>query len=233
MSYRWVLISGSLVAHAGLVLALGIIEPPEVFVATAIEMVETQKEKPAPPPPVQVEPPPPRAEPRQKSANPKAVPEAAPPVESAPSNGALADLPDFGLELGGGSGPGLAVGRPAGVQPARPAAPVQKTLSADAAPARPAADPCSEGPAKPKLLNLPQPVYTDAARAAGVEGKVRVQITVDEGGQVVDVKLLTTLGHGLDEAAQHAARSASFEAAVRCGKPTPSTFTLAIRFSAS
>jgi protein TonB len=234
MSARWVLISGSLLAHGGLVFALGEIRPEKSFEATAIEMVETRKEQP-PPPPAQVDTPPPAPEaPRQKSNNPKSAPSEAPPAEAPASSSPLADLPDFGLELSGGNGGGgLAVGRPPGLAPARPSGPVRKTLEAAPQPTKTAADPCSEGPAKPKLLHLPQPAYTEAARSAGVEGKVRVQITVDESGNIVDVQTLSSLGHGLDEAAVHAARAARFEPAVRCGKPSRSTFTLAIRFSAS
>jgi protein TonB len=79
---------------------------------------------------------------------------------------------------------------------------------------------------------VPQPVYTDAARAAGVEGKVRVELTVDETGRVIDVKLIAGLGQGLDEAALSAARNASFSPAQRCGRPVRATFTIAMRFSA-
>jgi periplasmic protein TonB len=92
-------------------------------------------------------------------------------------------------------------------------------------------DPCEDPPAKPKPRNVPQPAGTEAARAAGVEGKVRVQLTVDESGRVIDVKLLQGLGYGLDEAALSAARQAEFEPAVRCGKPSRATFNISMRFT--
>lgn len=94
-------------------------------------------------------------------------------------------------------------------------------------------DPCSDSATKPKPLSVPQPVYTDAARAAGIEGKVRVELTVDETGRVVDVKVIQGLGHGLDEAALSAARGASFSPAQRCGRPVRATFNIAMRFSAA
>lgn len=236
MSGRWILISGSLLAHGALVFALGEISPQKLIEATAIEMVETRKEQPPPPPPpVQQETPPAAPEaPRAKTQNPKSTPTEAPAPDTPTSTSPLANLPDFGLELSGGSGGGgLAVARPPGLTPAPAPSPVRKTLASPTQAKPAAADPCTEGPAKPKLLHLPQPAYTEGARAAGIEGKVRVQITVDESGNVVDVQTLSSLGHGLDEAAVHAARSARFEPAIRCGKPTRSTFTLAIRFSAS
>ena len=95
------------------------------------------------------------------------------------------------------------------------------------------ADGCDEPPAKPKPKNVPQPAYTDRAREAGAEGKVRIELTVDETGRVVSVKVLSGLGYGLDEAAVAAAQSATFEPAIRCGKPTRATFTISMRFSSS
>lgn len=237
MSVRWVLTGGSVLAHAGIVLALGEIRPPETSVATAVQIVETPTVEPPAPPEVEPEPPPPPPvdPPQERPAAPQASAPAAPPPEAAPrAEQAPAELPDFGLELSGGGegGPGLAVARPreASAPPPRTA---QKTLAPETPARRAASDPCEEGRAKPKLVHLPQPAYTESARAAGIEGKVRVQMTVDEAGKVIDVKALAGLGHGLDEAALQAARAATFEAAVRCGKPTRSTFTIAIRFSAS
>lgn len=230
MSLRGVLIGGSLLAHGGLVVALGALRAPASASASAIEVTETVKPEPAPAPP---SPPPEPAEvqeapPRARSAKPAAAPS---PEVAAPAASPLAALPDFGLELSGGSGPG-GFALPAAAPPPRAVEVVAKTLEKAPAPKR-ALDACDEPPAKPKLLGLPQPAYTEAARAAGVEGKVRLEITVDEAGKVVDVRALTSLGHGLDEAAIAAARLATFEPAVRCGRPSRSTFTVAVRFSAS
>lgn len=233
MSARSWIIGGSLFAHAGLVFALGRIQEPKKFETTSIEVVDTAKDKPKPPP-AKVETPPPEAprQPRARAAKAPAAPEPVAQNQPPQNSSALSDLPDLGLELSGGGGPGglaIPVGR--GPRDAAPA-PVKKTLAA-APVATPTEDLCAEPPAKPKLLNLPQPAYTDQARAAGIEGKVRVELTVDATGKVVDAKVLSGLGHGLDEAAVAAARAATFEGAVRCGKPTSATFTIAMRFSAS
>lgn len=237
MSVRWVLTGGSVLAHAGIVLALGEIRPLERSVATAVQIVEVPSPEPAAPAtePEPPPPPPPAADPPlERPAAPQASHQAAPPPDAAPkAEQAPADLPDFGLELsGGGEGPGLAVARPRETS-APPPRTAQKTLTPESPARRAASDPCEEERAKPKLVHLPQPTYTEAARAAGAEGRVRVQMTVDEAGKVVDVKTLAGLGYGLDEAALQAARAATFEAAIRCGKPARSTFTVAIRFSAS
>lgn len=234
MALRAWLIGGSLVAHGLLVVALGGLRAPAEVLATAIEVTETaKKEPPAPAPPPPEPPKAPELKPLPKAAAkaPEVPPDAPPPDAPAP----MATLPDFGLELSGGTGVGNGLALPAGsgAEPVKAApAPVEKTF-AKAAPAPKPADACDEPTAKPKLLELPQPVYTDAARAAGVEGKVRVQLTVDETGKVIDARALTSLGHGLDEAALAAARAATFEPALRCGRPSRSTFTIAIRFAAS
>ncbi|MBX3213113.1 MAG: TonB family protein [Labilithrix sp.] len=232
MSLRGVLIGGSLLAHGGLVVALGALRAPPAISATAIEVTETTKpEPPAPPPPPPPEPASPavhEAPQRARTAKPAAEPT---PEAPTPTASPLAALPDFGLELSGASGPG-GLALPAAAPPPRAAQAVTKTLEKAPAPKR-ALDSCDEPPAKPKLLRLPQPAYSESARAAGVEGKVRLEISVDETGKVVEVRALTSLGHGLDEAAIAAARLATFEPAVRCGRPTRSTFTVAVRFSAS
>ena len=236
MSLRGWLIGGSLVAHGIMVVALGGIRAPAEIMATAIEVTETAKKETPPPPPEPPPEPPKPPEPKQVSKPAAKAPEA-PPPEAAPPEAPspMANLPDFGLELSGGTGGGNGLAMPKGgdARPAK-AAPsaVQKTFEKAAAAPKPV-DACDDPPAKPRLLNLPQPAYTDAARAAGIEGKIRVQLTVDETGKVIDAKALTSLGHGLDEAALAAARGATFEAAVRCGKPSKSTFTIAIRFAAS
>lgn len=230
---RWLLIIGSIGAHIGLLTWLDHLEERKRGELTAIEMFEATPEKlPEPPPPAEVIPEPePRPVARQQPA--AAAPEQTQQPDQAPPT--LDALPDFGLELGGVSGGGgFAVRQGSGARNAPQALGAPKPLpSSGDNPLPKAVDPCQEPPAKPKLLNLPQPAYTESARAAGVEGKVRVSITVDAAGQVTDVKVLQSLGHGLDEAALTAARSARFEAAIRCGKPSSSTFTIAMRFSAS
>ena len=236
-SSRTIFIAVSLVVHGALAFGVGELEVKKSHAATAIEFAEAKKPAKKPPP-AKIDPPPRKPEPparEKRTAAPKAPAEAPPPPTDAPPPAAAAnDLPDFGLSLSGGvdgTGVALPVGNSArqpSAVPAKAAAP--KRLAAAAAPAN-ALDPCEDPPAKPKPKSVPQPAGTEAARAAGVEGKVRVQLTVDETGRVVDVKLLQGLGYGLDEAALAAARQAEFEPAVRCGKPTRATFNISMRFT--
>jgi periplasmic protein TonB len=236
ISGRTAFIGFSLVAHGFMMFGIDQIDVKKSREATAIQIA--QSKKPAKKPEAKVEPPPSKPEPpsRERRASAPKPAEAPPPEAAPPSTAPLADMPDFGVSLSGGiDGTGFAM--PSGgstrtgprAAQAAPTKAAPKQLSAAAAPA--VVDGCDEPAAKPKPRSVPQPGYTDAARAAMVEGKVRVQLTVDETGHVVSVKLLQGLGYGLDEAALAAARQAEFEPAVRCGKPTSATFNISMRFS--
>lgn len=84
-------------------------------------------------------------------------------------------------------------------------------------------------PARPSSIS--RPAYTDAARAAGIEGKVRVEVEIDDLGKVGRVTVLTSLDPGLDAAAIRAMKMTRFEPAVRCGEPVSSTLRIAVRFA--
>jgi protein TonB len=220
----------SVLVHGALAIGIGEIEIKKSHAATAIQYAETQKKKP--PEPAKLDPAPPeKAAPShalaRRAAPSPVAPEATP---KAAQTAALDGLPDFGVSLSGGVN-GTGVSLPAGSggparervveKVVRKAAPVAAALPSDG---------CDEPAVKPKPISVPQPSYTEDAQAAAVEGKVRVQLTVDESGKVIDVKLIQGLGHGLDEAALQAARRATFEPALRCGRPTQATFTVAMHF---
>jgi protein TonB len=225
----------SLLVHGALGAGVASIEIKKSRASTAISYAEAQKKK-KPPEPTKVDETPPEKTPPARALARRAAPapaeaEAPPPPKSADTPAAFDGLPDFGVSLTGGvNGTGMALPVGGGGPPreqrsvekvVRKAAPVAAALPSDG---------CDEPPAKPKPISVPQPGYTDAAQAALVEGKVRVQLTVDETGKVIDVKLIAGLGHGLDEAALAAARRATFEPALHCGKPTQATFTISMRF---
>jgi protein TonB len=217
----------SLGAHFALGLGLASLPQRRDHEVIAISMAETKK----PAAPAHVDPPPDPPEPTKTAPRPSRAKSAAAPKAVAAANAQASSpvdaLPDFGLSLSGG-GPGLAVPTGGGSGPAAATVSKAKVLSRATATR---SDDCADGPAKPRLLSRPSPGYTDAARAAGISGKVRVEITVDESGHVVSVRLLQGLGYGLDEAALAAARGMTFEAAVRCGKATSATFKIGFNFN--
>ncbi len=217
----------SLGAHFALGLGLASMPQRHDHEVIAISIAETKKATT----PAHVDPPPDPPEPTKAAPRPSRAKSAAARKAVAAANAQASSpvdaLPDFGLSLSGG-GPGLAVPTGGGSGPAA-ATPTKAKVLSRAVAAR--SDDCADGPAKPRLLSRPSPAYTDAARAAGISGKVRVEITVDETGRVVSARLLQGLGYGLDEAALAAARAMTFEAAVRCGKPTPATFKIGFNFN--
>lgn len=234
---KWIVVMGSAAGHLAAVLGLDQLAPHQANSApTAITVVEA----PAPVEPEKAPEPEPEPEPTEappvkaEAAAPSPLARSAAPTEepAAPSADAL---PDLGLELSGtgSAGPGLAVASGSGGRgPARLVS--RRVLSAAPAPQLiDKSDPCSVGPTpKPRLENFQKPAYSEAARAAGVSGKVRVTITVGADGSVEQATIVQGLGHGLDEATLAAVRAASFSAAVHCGKAVRSTFTMSVRFSA-
>lgn len=214
----------SFALHASLGIGVTELEPPKEPERIAIKVVDVKKPKPKaeePPPPP---PPPPVEAPKRPAPRPKAV-EAPPPPAPA------ATAPTFGIAMTGAVGMG-GVAVPVGDSLAAPREPPKRVAEAKTLvePKR-AEDACGEAATKPKPIKLDRPEYTEEARAAGIEGKVRVELTVDATGAVKQAKVLESLGHGLDEAALRAVQEAMFEPALQCGKPVAATFVVSIRFS--
>lgn len=215
---------------------LNAMKKPEPEKRTVAVMVSAPKPKQKPKPP---EPPKPIEAPKELLQHPTVKAAAPPPQAAAPppdpvaaAHPALAAMPDFGINLSGGlpGGGGIAIPQGGGATPAQ-ALPTKKEKVFGAAAERPAAtDGCDEDIVKAKPQGMVKPTYTDDARAAGIEGRVRVEITLDESGKVVAAKVLSGLGHGLDESAIDAAKRMSFNAATRCGTAVKSTFVLSMRF---
>jgi periplasmic protein TonB len=224
-----VLYGVSFALHASLGMGVTELEPSKEPERVAITVVDVPKpkakpkvEEPPPPPP----PPPPveapkKAAPRAKAAEPPPAAQAAP-----------AAAPTFGIAMTGGVGlGGIAV--PVGESLQGSAEPRPKRVAEAKTlvePKKPSSA-CDEPASKPKLLGIEPPQYTEEARAAAIEGKVRVEVVIDASGAVKSVKVLEPLGHGLDEAALAAARTASFEPAQQCGKPVSATIAFGIRFA--
>jgi protein TonB len=201
-------------------------------------MMSSAKKKQKPKPP---EPPKPIEAPKEMLSHPLAPAKAAPPPVAPPApdpiaaaHPALAAMQDFGINLSGNG-----IGGPGGIAvpmggPAHPVADVvahkEKTFGAAAERPTVAGDDCSEDIVKAKPQGFVQPTYTDDARAAGIEGRVRVQVTIDASGAVLGATVVSGLGHGLDESAIAAAKRMAFNAATRCGKAVQSSFVISMRF---
>ena len=79
----------------------------------------------------------------------------------------------------------------------------------------PVAEQSVDGPAR--LVHGFAPSYPEAARTAGIEGDVRLELVVSTSGAVESARVVQGIGHGLDEAALQAVRQFRFAPATREG----------------
>lgn len=84
---------------------------------------------------------------------------------------------------------------------------------------------------RPEAISQPNPVYTDAARRARVEGAVTLQAIIDKEGNVIQVRVLKPLPFGLDKAALQAVRKWKFKPATRDGQPIAVYYDLTVNFT--
>lgn len=82
-----------------------------------------------------------------------------------------------------------------------------------------------------KVLSQPRAAYTDAARQAGIQGKVVLRVTFQADGSIGAISAVSGLPNGLTERAIAAARSIRFEPAKRNGVPYSVTRTIEYSFT--
>jgi TonB family protein len=73
-------------------------------------------------------------------------------------------------------------------------------------------------------------VYPEAAKRAGIEGKVVVEAKIDESGDVISVSVLKGIGSGCDEAALKAVRETKFTPGEHGGKSVKTKVAIPINF---
>jgi TonB family protein len=82
-----------------------------------------------------------------------------------------------------------------------------------------------------KILSKPQAKYNDAGRTNGVQGSVRLKVTLLASGEVGTITPVTRLPHGLTEQAIAAARQLKFEPKKVNGVPVSTIVTIDYSFS--
>jgi protein TonB len=125
------------------------------------------------------------------------------PVQAAPAPTAGDDTPTFTIAVGTGDDDAHGA-----VSPAATAAPHGDD-------SEPVAEHSVDGPAR--LVHGLAPSYPEAARAAGIEGDVRLELIVGLSGAVESARVVGGVGHGLDEAALRAVRQFRFAPATKDG----------------
>ena len=121
--------------------------------------------------------------------------------------------------IGDGEGTGVGSGSGAGVGPGAGG-------GTGGGPYRP-----GSGIAPPHLIYEAQASYPESARRRGVEGDIILEVVVLADGTVGDIRILSGLGWGLDEAAVDAVRQWRFAPAVRLGAPVDVIVEVAVEFA--
>jgi protein TonB len=107
--------------------------------------------------------------------------------------------PGFGSGIGTGNGGGVGPGNGAGVGPGSEG-------NTGGGPYRPGG-----GVTAPRAIYQPEPEYSDEARKAKFQGSVLLWLVVGPDGRPRDLKLVRSVGMGLDEKALETVRSWRFE----------------------
>jgi protein TonB len=252
---KWGALLAALVVHAAAGAALVAVSTDpaddQLVIVAEMEMSEVVPEPPPPPPP-EPEPPPPEPTP-EPPAKPEPEPEREPPPEQPPAPPAP---PPPGPA--GDPAPGWATDPPSPDQPYQLGDAVP-TAHARAPSARGrggtgggsgtggGGEPGGTGPAPvsvSEIKTMPMPIgdtdfieahkdYPPDAQRLRVEGQVKVRLVVDIDGKVTGRRLVTRLGHGLDQLALRLAQRLRFRPALDTrDRPVPAvvvwtfTFTL-------
>jgi TonB family protein len=83
---------------------------------------------------------------------------------------------------------------------------------------------------RPQLISKKEPEYSDEARKAKIQGTVQLSVVVTASGQVGDIRVIRSLGLGLDERAMDAVRQWKFRAATVDGKPVSTRAVVEVTF---
>jgi len=86
------------------------------------------------------------------------------------------------------------------------------------------------GVSAPVPIFRPEPEYSEEARKAKWQCAVMLQIVVDENGVPQDIKVVRSLGLGLDQKAIEAVRKWRFKPGLKDGKPVPVSANIEVNF---
>lgn len=82
----------------------------------------------------------------------------------------------------------------------------------------------------PIAVKRVDPIYTDVARRARVQGIVIIEAVIDRQGNVTEARVLKPLPFGLDAAALDAVRQWKFQPGTLNGEPVPVYYNLTVNF---
>ena len=86
------------------------------------------------------------------------------------------------------------------------------------------------GVSAPSVLSKVEPEYSEEARKAKWQGTVVLQLVVDDQGRPQNLKVLRSLGLGLDQKAIEAVEKWRFKPGMKDGKAVPVMATIEVNF---
>jgi protein TonB len=86
------------------------------------------------------------------------------------------------------------------------------------------------GVSPPSVLHKVEPEYSEEARKAKWQGTVVLQLVVDDKGKPQNLKIMRSLGLGLDQKAIEAVEKWTFKPGMKDGKPVPVIATIEVNF---
>jgi len=93
-----------------------------------------------------------------------------------------------------------------------------------------AAAPATDHPSAPVPIHRIEPEYSDEARQAHHQGTVILSVVVDSAGLPTNIKVIRTLGMGLDEKAIEAVSQWRFKPGMKDGRPVSVAATIEVNF---
>jgi periplasmic protein TonB len=130
-----------------------------------------------------------------------------------PSNGT-----GSGAGIGSGSGGGVGSGTGAGVGPGSGGGMGGGVFR------------MGQGASQPRVIYGPDPEFSEEARKAKYQGTCVLGVIVDPNGLPTNIRVITSLGMGLDEKAIEAVKTWRFEPAMKDGHPVPYAISLEVDF---
>lgn len=82
----------------------------------------------------------------------------------------------------------------------------------------------------PRVLNSPEPEFSESARAVKFQGVMTLAMIVDQEGHPRDIRILSPLGGGLDVKAVHAVENWRFQPAEKDGQPVRVEIAVEVNF---
>lgn len=87
------------------------------------------------------------------------------------------------------------------------------------------------GSAKPEVIKKVAPKYTPEAKAAGIQGVVKLDVEIDAEGHAVSVTVVKGVDPGLDRSAVEAVKQWEWAPTIKDGKPIPVKTDVQVNFS--